>query len=128
MGSFWVTLAPRVSKDVTGRIFLGLLIKCSDTEVLTSVQKRQGVEERGGSQKGKFFCEKSCNWDEQAIGNLIWNIHIFIVAAAKSLQSCPTLCDLIDGSPPGFPVPGILQARTNLFEMNTYVFRETLFM
>ena len=31
--------------------------------------------------------------------------------AAKSLQSCPTLCDPIDGSPPGFPVPGILQAR-----------------
>ena len=34
------------------------------------------------------------------------------VAAAKSLQSCLTLCDPIDGSPPGFPVPGILQART----------------
>ena len=33
-------------------------------------------------------------------------------AAAKSLQSCPTLCDPRDGSPPGFPVPGILQART----------------
>ena len=33
-------------------------------------------------------------------------------AAAKSLQLCPTLCDPIDGSPPGFPVPGILQART----------------
>ena len=33
------------------------------------------------------------------------------VAAAKSLQSCPTLCDPIDGSPPGSPVPGILQAR-----------------
>ena len=32
-------------------------------------------------------------------------------AAAKSLQSCPTLCDPIEGSPPGFPVPGILQAR-----------------
>ena len=31
---------------------------------------------------------------------------------AKSLQSCPTLCDPIDGSPPGSPVPGILQART----------------
>ena len=29
---------------------------------------------------------------------------------AKSLQSCPTLCDPIDGSPPGSPVPGILQA------------------
>ena len=33
-------------------------------------------------------------------------------AAAKSLQSCPTLWDPIDGSPPGSPVPGILQART----------------
>ena len=33
-------------------------------------------------------------------------------AAAKSLQSCPTLCDTIGGSPPGSPVPGILQART----------------
>ena len=33
-------------------------------------------------------------------------------AAAKSLQSCLTLCDSIDGSPPGSPVPGILQART----------------
>ena len=33
-------------------------------------------------------------------------------AAAKSLQSCLTLCDLIDGCPPGSPVPGILQART----------------
>ena len=32
--------------------------------------------------------------------------------AAKSLQSCLTLCDPIDGSPPGSPVPGILQART----------------
>ena len=33
-------------------------------------------------------------------------------AAAKSLQSCPTLCDPRDGSPPGTPVAGILQART----------------
>ena len=33
-------------------------------------------------------------------------------AAAKSFQSCPTLCDPIDGSPPGSPVPGTLQART----------------
>ena len=33
-------------------------------------------------------------------------------AATKSLQSCPTLCDPIDGSPPGSPVPGIFQART----------------
>ena len=33
-------------------------------------------------------------------------------AAAKSLQSCPTLCDPRDGTPPGSPIPGILQART----------------
>ena len=37
---------------------------------------------------------------------------VFTAAAAKSRQSCPTLCDPIDGSPPGSPVPGILQART----------------
>ena len=36
----------------------------------------------------------------------------YAAAAAKSLQSCPILCDPIDGSPPGSPVPGILQART----------------
>ena len=35
-----------------------------------------------------------------------------ILCNAKSLQSCPTLCDSIDGSPPGSPIPGILQART----------------
>ena len=39
-------------------------------------------------------------------------IHAATAAAAKSLQSCPTLCDPIDGSPPGSPIPGILQART----------------
>ena len=33
-------------------------------------------------------------------------------AAAKSLQLCPTLCDPIDSSPPGSPIPGILQAKT----------------
>ena len=37
---------------------------------------------------------------------------IFPAAAAKLRQLCPTLCDPIDGSPPGSPVPGILQART----------------
>ena len=55
----------------------------------------------------------SSNWE---IGmsyetNLCSNRHSD-AAAAKSLQSCPTLCDPIDGSPPGSPVPGILQART----------------
>ena len=39
-------------------------------------------------------------------------VSVAAAAAAKSLQSCPTLCDPTDGSPPGSPVPGILQART----------------
>ena len=39
------------------------------------------------------------------------NLRRFSAAAAKSLQSCPTLCDPIDGSPSGSPIPGILQAR-----------------
>ena len=48
---------------------------------------------------------------------LEWSMLFYIsaaaaAAAARLLQSCPTLCDLIDGSPPGSPVPGILQART----------------
>ena len=40
------------------------------------------------------------------------SLHHAAAAATKLLQSCPTLCDPIDGSPPGSPVPGILQART----------------
>ena len=42
--------------------------------------------------------------------SLLFNM-LSAAAAAKLLQSCPTLCDPIDGSPPGSPIPGILQAR-----------------
>ena len=62
-------------------------------------------------------------------------------AAAKSLQSCPTLCDPIDGSPPGSPVLGILQARTlewvaiafsltpiSIFQMKTFALDARLFI
>ena len=45
-------------------------------------------------------------------GNFWENFILTVIAAAKSLQSCPTLCDPIDGSPTGSTVPGILQART----------------
>ena len=46
--------------------------------------------------------------------NTLWSSYLYCsaAAAAKLLQSCPTLCDPIDGSPPGPAVPGILQART----------------
>ena len=45
------------------------------------------------------------------INNLRYADAAAAATAAKSLQSCPTLCDPMDGSPPGSPVPGILQAR-----------------
>ena len=50
---------------------------------------------------GEFFTT-SATWEAPRIA----------AVAAKSLQSCPTLCDAIDGSQPGSPIPGILQART----------------
>ena len=53
----------------------------------------------------------SVKWEEGVITPISQGCWI-ATATAKSLQSCPTLCDPIDGSPPGSPVPGILQART----------------
>ena len=62
------------------------------------------------------------NWTEPTSPQIIKNVQLYqdlyhrikacSAAAAKLLQSCPTLCDPIDGSPPGSAVPGILQART----------------
>ena len=49
-------------------------------------------------------------WHKEAVGGPTRSRAA--AATAKSLRSCPTLCDPIDGSPPGSPVPGILQART----------------
>ena len=57
--------------------------------------------------KDSMFSEIS-----QSQKDTIWSHLYEVPAAAKSLQSCLTLCDPIDGSPPGFPIPGILQART----------------
>ena len=61
------------------------------------------------------FLEFSCFFDNPTdVDNLITGSSAAAAAAAvaASLQSCPTLCDPIDGSPPGSLVPGILQART----------------
>ena len=75
----------------------------------------------------KWWCLSSINLIFSLSGrnsHMIWeNLHIFFsksikraaassAAAAKSLQSCPTLCNPIDSSPPGSSIPGILQART----------------
>ena len=50
--------------------------------------------------------------DGGASGATVHGVTAHAAAAAKSLQSCPTLCNRVDSSPPGSPVPGILQART----------------
>ena len=57
-----------------------------------------------------FFQARVLEW--LAIAFSEFGVAVAAAAAAKSLQSCPTLCDPRDGSPPGSPVPGILQART----------------
>ena len=49
---------------------------------------------------------------ESRFQNSRYRMSFAAAAAAKSLQSCPTLCDPRDSSPPGSPIPGILQART----------------
>ena len=57
---------------------------------------------------GPDILECEVKW---ALGSITMN-KASAAAAAKSLQSCLTLCNPLDSSPPGFPVPGILQART----------------
>ena len=62
-----------------------------------------------------LFGSTSCLWSISTLLQVVNSFFLLLyvmVTAAKSLQSCPTLCDPIDGSPPGSPVPGILQART----------------
>ena len=64
--------------------------------------QRIGVKKYYSTTKKKE--KKPCNMDGPR--------RYHATTTTKSLQSCPTLCDPIDGSPPGSPVPGILQART----------------
>ena len=64
---------------------------------------RDGSKEFPGSKLGKHHKKTNI---------ICFHLYEVPAAAAKSLQSCPTLCNPIDGSPPDFPTPGILQART----------------
>ena len=66
-----------------------------------------------------FFCSWTHPWTFSLLLSRYFShlypsfkYHLYAAAAAKSRQSCPTLCDPIDSSPPGSPIPGILQART----------------
>ena len=60
--------------------------------------------------KKKFTFKIQIDYNVSSLGSYMFGLAM--LSYAKSLQSCPTLCNPIDGSPPGSPVPGILQART----------------
>ena len=62
-----------------------------------------------GQEEKRTTEDEMAGWHHQLDGCESWTLK---KAATKSLQSCLTLCDPIDGSPPGSPIPGILQART----------------
>ena len=101
-------------------LFLNALFKCKFPYYRLKPDLNEKViwdlateSERAGSNKSRTGTERTGSFQGQ---NCIWNPSSQTTSssmyAAKSLQSCPTLCDPIDGSPPGFTVPGILQART----------------
>ena len=77
--------------------------KCKKAKWLSEEALPIAVKRREAKSKGEKERYTHLNAEFQRIA---------AAAAAKSLQSCPTLCDPIDGSPPGSAVPGILQART----------------
>ena len=72
------------------------------------------VSERKQSWLAGYISNSENKWSWNLLEHLAIMVFTlkFAAAAAKLLQLCPTLCDPIDGSPPGSPVPGILQART----------------
>ena len=75
-------------------------------------QCKPGIKRLGSSQKRQGW---NLEQDSLILHHGVTATHLWrsaAAAAAQSLQSCPTLCDPIDGSPPGSAVPGSLQART----------------
>ena len=86
---------------------------CWDREMLPLPLWASGHEDLGG--RHHVYLAEDPGSAARAGRNAVWEGQASgakAAAAAKSLQSCPTLCDPADGSPPGSPVPGILQART----------------
>ena len=76
---------------------------------LETEQQNRGFSAKTGD---SFQNNKGFPVSGAVISSLCFSQDPAAAAAAKSLQSCPTLCDPIDGSPPGSAIPGILQTRT----------------
>ena len=82
--------------------FFGMAFLCFSIDHIKSRSERGSGEWLGHFISWLSLCRMILSWLGTSAA----------AAAAKSLQSCPTLCDPIDSSPPGCPIPGILQART----------------
>ena len=102
---FWgskITADVDCSHEIKRRLLLGRKVMTN----LDSILKSRGITlpTQVPLVRAMFFPVVMCGCESWTIKKA--------AAAAKLLQSCPTLCDPIDGSPPGFTIPGILQART----------------
>ena len=86
-----------------GGVFLSSLRKAEPSEKSRRAETNRACTDTEGPAQEREVCRET---------QMGWKVALDAAAAAKSLQSCPTLCDPRDGSPPGSTVPGILQART----------------
>ena len=101
----------QISQEAGQMVWYSHLCKNFPQFVVIHTVKGFGVVHKA---KVDVFLERLLfRWCMAAISDLpLEGITAAVAAAAKSLQSCPTLCDPIDGSPPGSAVPGFLQARS----------------
>ena len=80
---------------------------------MIKIYKEESIKLAISINEKTFHYRDKISYSENISAKLITNkVSRMYPAAAKLLQSCPTLCHPIDGGPPGSPVPGILQART----------------
>ena len=80
--------------------------------MILGLENRPQTVSQLASERHMFYISGGKSIDKNISLSYWFVIDYCFLVAAKSLQSCSTLCDPVDGSPPGFPVPGILQART----------------
>ena len=98
--------------QVNYRVYAQSILYLPGTSEEVTFKRRPENEETMKRIKGRRENRHKYSEAEKTIFTIFQYYLWTAAAAAKSLQSCPTLCDPIDGSPPGSPVPGNLQART----------------